>query len=40
MECTEEEEEEGTTLVWLCSRITYSTETDTERERERERVST
>ena len=40
MECTEEEEEEErTTLVWLCSRITYSTETDTERERERERES-
>ena len=39
MECTEEEEEEGTTLVRLCSRITYSTETDTQTQRERERES-
>ena len=26
MECTEEEEQEGTTFVWLCNRISYSTE--------------
>ena len=38
MECTEEEEE-GTTLVWLHSRISYSVERERERERESQYIT-